>query len=1135
MPGNFNIDHIDSYVKQKRFEAISLQKPGYQIYFFGRANSTADVIPYLNGGGISTGAQRGPQGSGTILNLQSHDLTPNAYLTSQTNVGDVGSIQSIKINNSVNSQMGSTAEIVIVNPRGIDYFNKTIGTIGLGTTSQTDYDSSFGLPINLQRIGDGDTVVIRLTNAKTSPSKDTRFDCETVFRGVIKNIERTTSPTAGAHLVIQLGDFSEVLRSFTALPLGLFSTISFSATGRGLVTNLVKYANRLTTGSWGFLGSDVSQAFASTAEQAADNFLTQNGLNTSTTQNSAQDAINATNHKMYIPNFFYLEYSRQIPDISAPINSTQQNQLINADPNDIANGDAGQNNQSASGNQSANIYNQITTSAVNNAVNFLNANALLSQTPEDKQTISSYQVALQKSAVRNLNKTTAPTDVAQQASEGAEKYAWILSDLYLDRGLITFEHKKLWAVMTETAQRSMREVYFDFAPKLSSSAKYPYDTAKVSEYNQNTSLPDIHPNVGILKYRLSPCLLAYDENNNSEIFQFSINDDDIVEQSTNESSEEVFTAVFGFGSALTPAALGQTAKDIFLAQNKGLLAFAHSIDPNIEQRLGYRFMTDHDQKIQIPILMYLTSYAILMQCEMNMFSASVTVTGNPAYKPGSIIRLKDQRVDYYCTDVTHDWNINNGYITHLNLAYGHTSGILPSPLTGGNLSDTTASNEQCQLRSKALNQYINSKLNIGGVNVHCLIFAIWNYMTCGAPTNQAMVAVTPEAQNSIPKSSSYNDWITPYGWSNTTVETRNGNYASYGLGIPNNYVGPLVSTYIPIINNYIKQYGLDAYNVTPNLVMNIIAAESSFVADAKNGSDDGGIGWFQLTCSSNQVNSTEQLMTTTGRQIFQNEFGISVSDAIYNFDKACSAGLQLLAEKFKASAYTFKGNTGSAFLDGIGDYNGSVPSNHSPNFNYANQVLGSLQVQQILAGKTPSGAKQYYASSGLTCAPAGTGSTWPYPVYGPIGERLDTYKSRHSGTTSKDAKTTLNNFSSGMTEGVNYITSLLNKYQNQSLAGAGVNGSVGVYVDNNSLIDKVIGAWFSNDNLSSLKSNDQVYLQSAISGITTLYKTCQNCTGQTASPAVGQNLNQPLALQQISFRYPCDNPDVTALFGPPFC
>lgn len=1096
MPSNFNINQLQDYLKQKRDEYVILTKPGYEIYFFSRFNISSDIISYIQNDTSITG-------SNAIRTLQSGDLAPNVFMSSNLSSGDTAAVRSIKIHNTIQDISGSSCDLEIVNPDGIPYFSPTIGTVGVpGSTATTDYDDSQDKPVNLQKIGVMDTVLIRLKNSKVVPASDPRDYVETVFRGVVKSIHRSSSPTGGSMLTLRLGDFSEFLRQITALPLGLFSTISFSLTGRGLVNNLIKYSNRIYTGDWRFLGNNIAQAF----RDADTQFLSSTAVTSATDQTATIAATNATNHKMTIPPFFYLEYSNTIEDISPP------GSVKDLPPA------TGNNSQSDSDQQTSAVGN-IVGSLQGDVTNFLQQN-LLQQTPEDQDTIKYYQVALQKAASNsNLNKFSQPTDIGISVQEGAEKYAWILSDLYLDKGLITFEHQKIWPTMYNAAQRSMRECYFDFAPKLAPGAMHPYDTATVPQQNSPPTggpLADLHPNIGIVKYRLSPCLRAYDENNTSQIFQWSVSDDEVVNYETIESEEEVFTAVFGFGSSLDPAALAEKAADALVGQNNGLLAFAQSIDPNLEQRVGYRFMTDHDQKVRIPILIYLTSYVMLMQSQMNMFTAQVTILGNPKYKPGSIIRLLGKHTDYYCTDVIHNWSIGEGYTTTLVLAYGHTSGILPAPLTGGAAQDNSALNEQCQLRSAALSKYISKDVKIGGINAHCLVSAMWQFMTCGASTDDAMKMASPEYEASGSKPQTYNEWIRYVG--GISKESR--------LHPPSGYVPPTVDSYDHQILNEIQAAGLDKYNVTPNAIKNLIAGESSWVADVVSG--DNGYGWFQLTGHQDQISN---------------------SDAIYNFSKACGVAMGILKGSFKAATGGNPNNaTGKAFLAGFVGYNygaGIIPSNNpqtvwnypaggiASNGPYVYLIFGKQQADAIANGtQLPSGAIATGVTSGLTCqSPIPGLQKWPYPVYGPIGERLDAYKKRHPGSKDSDAKKALNNFDTGMQEAASYITSLLTIYKSKPLANAGSLGTQGAFLNGNDVMQKVIAAWFSNEDISSLAAGDFATLQAAVSAITQYYNECLNCTGQNSSPIVGQDLTKPASLGQIKFIPPVANPEITAHFG----
>jgi len=1134
MPDNFNINQLQAYIQSKKEEYITLTKPGYEVFFYSRFNRTASIIEYVANNRQQTGYN-------DIKTFESKDIKANAYLTSNVDRNsDVASVLSVTVHNSVISSDGSTCTLEIVNPDGIEYFLPTIGSYGKNakgkhtTDSTTDYDFSEQLDTDKQRIGGMDTVLIRLKNTKTSRAQDPKEESETVFRGVVRSIHRSSSPTGGSKLVIRLADFSEYLRMATALPLGIFSTISFSITGRGLVDNLLKYTNRLYTGDWRFLGQDIAAQF----ESAAQNFLTGvPGL----PENANSDALaaqSAQNHSMAVPPFLFLEGSDLNKDVSAENLANGNIQAPASNTNNNSN-DTTQNPPS-SGDDQTGIVGSVISAINTNVSNFLASNTF-KQTPEDQETIRYYQVALQKNADNNtLNRYSKAQDAGLNRIEGGEKYAWILSDLYLDKGLITFEHQKVWSTMENAARRSMREVYFDFAPKLTKTRKggpkNPYDTALVSEVKSDPELPDLHPNLGILKYRLSPCLRAYQEGQDqTEIFQWSVSDDEVLNYDTSESEQEVYTAVFGFGTALDPVSQAQTLKEVVAGQSKGVLAFAHSIDPQIERRLGYRFMSEHDMKIKIPILMYLTSYVLLMQSEMNMFTAHATLLGNPKYKPGSIIRLEGRNADYYCTDVLHKWSISEGYTTELILSYGHTSGILPAALTGGYAQDNVALSQVCLTRSAALEPYISKKTIIGGVNAHCLVSAMWEFMTCGASTDEAMKQATPEYEKSKPKTATYSEWILPYNWNDLTLDKRH-NTDSHS--IVQGYSPININKYDSQINAALIASGLNKYNVTVNAIKNLIALESGgWFQDAFNAKSfndgDGGTGWFQLTAYPH------------GHDIpaFKRQFSIDILTATTNFTAALESALRVVLlpsfqNAFKNSLPS--NSTGKAYLGGFVGYNAGPQYGNASDWNkfapgtstpYVYLVFGEQQANAIANNsRLPSGAKLTSILSGLTCQkPASDLQQWPYSVYGPIGMRLDAYKARHGNATDADTKKVLTIFSSGMKEAASYITSLLNKYNGKDkiLPGAGAKMTEAYQVNGDDLMEKVIAAWFSNENLESLRPGEGSKLKMALDAITKLYGDCQNCNALNKA-AVQEDLTKSLAAEQISWRIPVDNPILTS-------
>lgn len=1095
MSDSLNISRLQNYIKTKRAEYISIQKPEYEILFYSRYNTTADILPLITNPQNYTSQNPVPS-------LQSGTITPNARLSSNVNTSTregVSIVQSINISNSVSNPDGSTGTIQLINPVGIDYFLPTIGTANKSDTiGGTDYDYSINKPIEAQRIGDMDTVIIRLTNSKPSFSGDTSSS-DVIFRGVIRRIERSESVSEGSMMTIFVADFSEFLRRINAIPLGFFSTISFSLTGRQLVSNLLKYSNRLYTGSWDFLGKDYIGAFRQEAQSIDSAYFDKLGVSNSANDVANAELVSSTNHKMYIPPFFFLEYSQGDTQLKPPPSLAdaayvQDNPQANTFGKDLS---------------ATDLFSTF-ASDTNNLANFLKS-GILSQTPEDNEIIQTYQAAFNKSADNLvLNKTAIASSNNQPISQDIEKYAWILSDIYLDKGLITFENQRIWPLMVNAAHRAMREVYFDFAPKLAPNPTNPYVPATLPQL-KGVKYPDLHPNIGLLKYRLSPCMKPYDENNtaNTYVSQYSIADDEVVRYDSIETEEDVFTAVFAFGSALdNPAGLPEIQANILAGQSKGLLAFAQSIDPRLESRLGYRFMTDSDQKIRIPILMYLTSYVTLIQSQMNMFAAQVTVLGNASYKPGSIVRLISKNVDYYCADVSHSWS-QAGYLTNLYLSYGHTSGILPAALTGGKNVDNVADNQQCQVRSNLLKTYVPVNKNVNNVNAHCLVSALWQFMACGASTDDVMKALSPEFENSAPKVTQYSDWI-DYVKPNEPIVTFCSNYTQYPS--PSGFKPYPFDNLQHQIENEIQYQGLDKYGVTFNLIKSIVAQESSFCQNAA--ASDGGLGLFQVTP------------------------GVASRD-IYNPSQSITYIISLLKQKFIDAGCTPNQFSPVLYLNAIARYNGlhqytSINYAGGATQSYVDSVLGAKQVQDIVSGvKKPSNMKTYSATTGVSvCQPGGPGQqAWAFPVYGPIGERLDAYKSLNPNIDDATAKSNLLNFKKGMTAGVTYILYLLEKYKDRPLKGSNNKQGAGVWVDNNNLLNKVIGAWFSNEDLNSLSSDQSALLHKTIDAVNALYNECRNCTGQLSSPSTQFDYTKNQALSQISFRWPVDNPQISSAAG----
>ena len=232
-----------------------------------------------------------------------------------------------------------------------------------------------------------------------------------------------------------------------------------------------------------------------------------------------------------------------------------------------------------------NITNKALTSASNSAL------GLQQLTKEDKETTDKYKVAVQQSWKRDqnigLNLYQQKSDNAGSASlEHMEEQAWVYADLNFSLGLITFEEQKVWQTMYDQAKRGLRDIYFDFAPKLapdqgttsSFTTSKPWIAADAIAIKEaNYQLPDIHPNIGILKYRLTPAFLPYRVNNaNSEFFFYTIYDKDTLTYTTGESEETVYTIAFGYGDVFSdnPVTQAQNTAAYLQGLNRGMFAIA---------------------------------------------------------------------------------------------------------------------------------------------------------------------------------------------------------------------------------------------------------------------------------------------------------------------------------------------------------------------------------------------------------------------------------------------------------------------------------------------------------------------------------------------------------------------------------
>lgn len=1011
----FETKRLQAYVQDQK--DTYLTRPGYEVYFYSRMDPSTAIDP------------------GSLQSFE--DILPTLQLQSSTDHSVVCPVTDLQIANSID---GSQATLTIIHPVGIEYFLPTIGDTRVAGNGQPDFDflgASDGSGAPKHRIGVMDTVLIKLLNIRND-SRDSA-QRETVFRGVIAEIHRKES-VQGVVIQLSLMDFSEFLRRTVAVNYGFFSTISVSATGRKLVYNALRYVNNLLGGQkmsilQGALSAQDQQNIQNIINSVSNTLASDaiKGQNGQFIQNE-QVYLNGTLDAMTVPPFFALEFSDKLQDGNLATGLVNNLKVIAQAAGNLLNIDSNIN---------------IDTS--------LNPNTI---SPEDAETVPAYKVGITGS-----NK---PNSIAS-ASQDLTARAWVESDLYVDPNRLSFEHEFIWNLISETANRGFREAFVDFKPKLSKSATKSYQNADTVEQRANLNLPDLHPNIAVVKYRLSPALLPYRETHeNSAFWMYSFTKDDIISYESAEKEAGVFTHVLAYGFGDGAQTIGNLLNK-FSVESKAL-AFAQPLDPRLTKRIGYRFMADNDAKLVIPFMRGFISYAILEKAQLSMFQQTITIIGRPDIQPGSIVRLIDKKIDYYCIGVSHVWNMQAGYTTQLKLGYGHTQGQLSTMYTGAGTTDTSLSEQQCASRHDVLKPYIKTPV-IGDIDVECFVEALWTFWAHSTTSDNELKNYTKEAEEKQKNSGIINptqDWI-----SLKHADTPN--------------------TYDSIISNNIRYLGLDKYNVTLNAVKNLVYQESGFNQFAKH--VDIGYG--------------------TSYGLFQIEFtnvnprtDITIDEAQTNIDKACGVALGILLGKFKV--LNIQPNcSGNDYLTAFTAYNGGSVIGQ-----YVSDVFGANQVQAIINNsQTPKSAS----------FPSGSTTPWPYFIYGPCGIRVA--QAGGNGATNPktpDAnynaiKNALLHFSTGMSESVKYLTSVLSRYKDsssvilvQTLSGSEDRFTKLTGFDQKSLFDKAIAAWYSNELEQPYEEGlfSPTHFINIKSQIRQLYDACVSCSKQNEYNLINDyNLN----------------------------
>ena len=1142
MADKTNTDRLQAYTKNGRARTI-ITEPGYEIYFFSRMNTNPIVNPYSD--------------LYSDKKTDFEDVKPYAdYVLSSSNFSTLGLnrddnpiVQELMVKQTVSEDQGAVAELKIINPENVEFFKRTIGDEE-PNSRLPDYDWHSRDDRRPIRIGTLDTVLIKLINT-SSDFQGVTTKRETVFRGVVGEILRFKTVAGGSSMMLRLFDFSEFLRNFNALPIGAFSTIVFGITGRDLTNDLLRYSNQLVTGNWNFLSKDpasksslsdfgiggspsdttksdpnspqpvnaddqfTKEQYFSLVTAKAENFVNQ-ALSKEVSSGSLSPGVKNDNpfHAMRVPPFFWLEYTKTNKgkdELGVPDNVYGNTFNIKSSLSGAISGAV-----SEAGSTLAEFLKSGLSGTANKVLNDL-------LTPEDRETVQTYNAFPLGSQTPNLPKKGGATANAEQFTQNlfSQQNIWIATDLYLEKSLVTIEHQQIWKTIWDLAQRSMREVYFDFAPKIDKDATYLFKTQNLLQATDKSidihTAHDIHPNVGIVKYRLSPCFIPYNDNKGKSVngdkfekfFQhrfYDIHEEQIISTTSQETEEGVFTTVFGFPQSLNAAIVQDDVIKIAAGQNRGFIT-TQSLDPRIEERLGYRFMTDHDQKIHLGPLMYLASYVLLHKSQMSMFAEQVIIPGNPYVQAGSIVRLYDRNIDYYCTHVTHNWSLDSGYTTSLNLAFGHTTGQAPAGLVGniieGSAREDTGKDSKdahCRLKATSLESFVPSSKTIGGLKVQCVISALWNYMTNSAQSDADLQNASSRRKLNVKPSSV--DWIKRYGWSDSSQITYS---ASNIPRPPSGAVPMLVSILDPILNKGIQDFGLNEYQVTLNAMKNLAFLESSFVANAVSSAPAYGL--FQLYSS---VQSGD----------------ISPTEACFNFEKAVYFSCKTLLEKMLI--FNKEKSGGKPYLAAFAAYNGAGPDAAK----YPALVFGADQANDIRDDKqTPGSSTQE--------------SIWPFNVYGPIGmQTSENGKQKSSGDiigfkgNDSDYIKELNTFgtkeSGGMSDSVKYITALLNKYQKTDVEFTPYNGNelFAKAVNQQDAFEKVIAAWYTNDGNAPFNKVNLATMRLVIMNIRSHYDECINCTASTSSYNPASDKELSTVLNGLKFISPLSGGVISSPYGP---
>lgn len=296
-----------------------------------------------------------------------------------------------------------------------------------------------------------------------------------------------------------------------------------------------------------------------------------------------------------------------------------------------------------------------------------------------------------------------------------------------------------WRRIIGTASVSGREIWFEHdsnaydnkITNISGTDTYAGNLLGVAAGLETAISSGMNPGqIFTMRYRLP---------NITRTFSRTITADEIKEESFNESTENVFTAIphlknayesmrhqldnlkntlissnplikmavgnaavrkmatsLGKGKANPMALMSDLVKNGVLLSSGFMDIIKDSnmlyitANPDMQKRVGVRMATSEtSSELFFPQVTKLAAYR-LMQNQYKARTCSVTIVGDPSIKIGRTVRIEKkvgksnietefqkEYYIYYITNVSHSWSINGGYVTTIGLAYGRKENEIP--------------------------------------------------------------------------------------------------------------------------------------------------------------------------------------------------------------------------------------------------------------------------------------------------------------------------------------------------------------------------------------------------------------------------------------------------------------------------